>query len=181
MIIYAIALSAIAPAVITILQVYGFSLIPQMTVPSSTFSNSNMAGLFFALCLPSTLYCLFKSLDNSFLNNIKGVIHIGASTGQERDIYQKYGLDVVWVEPIPDIFKKLRKNIKNYSRQRAFQYLITDKDGAEYKFNISTNKGMSSSIYDLKHHKDIWPDITYKQSITLKSITLPTLLIKEQI
>ncbi len=129
--------------------------------------------------------CRFKNLlpqnRDRVLREAKGVIHIGASTGQERDIYQKYDLDVVWIEPIPDVFKKLQKNIKNYSQQKAFQYLITDKDGAEYQFNISTNKGMSSSIYDLKHHKDIWPEITYKQAVSLKSITLPTMLIKEQI
>jgi len=59
--------------------------------------------------------------------------------------------------------------------------LITDKDDAEYTFYIANNQGASSSIYDIKLHKDIWPDVAYQNTIKLKSATLATVVRKESI
>lgn len=70
------------------------------------------------------------------LNKVKGVIHVGASEGQERDLYNNYGLNVLWIEPIPQIYQKLQNNIKNYSRQIGLNYLVTDKDNQEYDFHF---------------------------------------------
>ena len=116
-----------------------------------------------------------------FLKTLTGVIHIGANIGQERDLYAKYDLDVVWVEPIPKIFESLIVNLKEYPRQRAYQYLVADKDGEEYEFHVSNNAGLSSSILNLYHHKDIWPDVYFEHTITLASITLRSLVEKEGI
>ena len=62
----------------------------------------------------SKILFIFKSkisqLDaSSFLNNVSGVIHVGANSGQERYEYNLYSLDVIWIEPIPKIFNKLKK------------------------------------------------------------------------
>lgn len=114
--------------------------------------------------------------NNAILNEINGVIHIGANSGQERDIYQKYDLNVVWVEPIKEIFKQLENNIINYPKQRALNALVTDTKGKEFKFNIASNNGESSSIFNLKGHKDIWPDIDYEKSVIIQSETLPSLI-----
>jgi len=113
---------------------------------------------------------------DEFLRRSRGVIHIGANTGQERDLYARHGLPVVWIEPIPEVFQALEDNISNYSEQRAFQCLVTDKDGADYEFHIANNTGQSSSILDLKMHKDIWPTIHYGETILLRSVTLTTLV-----
>src|SRR5262245_39160733 len=64
-----------------------------------------------------------------FLKDAKGVIHIGASWGQERDIYAAAGLPVIWIEAIPEMFEELQRNIEGYPDQRAFNYLLTDRDG----------------------------------------------------
>lgn len=66
--------------------------------------------------------------SNKFLKHITGVMHIGANTGQERDLYKKYNLNVLWIEPIPKIYEKLEKNIKGYKNQKAIKALITDKN-----------------------------------------------------
>jgi FkbM family methyltransferase len=116
-----------------------------------------------------------------FLRNVRGVIHVGANAGQERDLYQQHGLHVIWIEPIPEVFEQLEANLRGYPRQRAFQYLVTDADDKEYAFHISNNDGKSSSILALKLHKDIWPDVTFTKSLALRSITLPSLLRKEGI
>jgi len=124
---------------------------------------------------------LLRREPDRFLRKVSGVIHVGANTGQERDLYEKYGLRVIWIEPIPEVFKTLKANLKSYPRQRALEYLVTDRDSAEYKFHISNNDGESSSILDFKWHTDIWPQVVYVKTIVLRSMTLASLLKREQI
>jgi FkbM family methyltransferase len=111
-----------------------------------------------------------------FLRDARGVIHVGAHVGQERERYAQYRLNVLWVEPLPEHFAILERNIAAFPRQRAIQCLVTDKDDAEYAFHVTSNAGGSSSILPLDMHKDIWPDVTTTRTITLPSKTLPTAL-----
>ena len=118
---------------------------------------------------------------NRFLNYSKGVIHVGASIGQERKQYRNRRLPVIWIEPIPEIFEQLEENIEFYRHQIAFKALITDKDNKKYKFYVTNNRGESSSIFKLKSHNKIWPYIKCSKVIDLKSITLNSLLKREKI
>lgn len=124
---------------------------------------------------------LFKKDKNKFLKGANGIIHIGANSGQERGVYDKYGLHVIWIEPIQEIFDNLQKNIESYPKQTAYKELITDCNDKEYDFHIANNEGGSSSIFDFKDHKDIWPEVVFERSIKLKSITLPSLIEKQGI
>jgi FkbM family methyltransferase len=118
---------------------------------------------------------------DSFLKRIPGVIHIGANIGQEREHYASHGLNVVWVEPIPSVFEELRSNISGFANQRAFCCLLTAEHGKEYTFHISSNEGLSSSIFDLAKHREIWPDIHFTDEIHLTATTLARLIDVEQI
>jgi FkbM family methyltransferase len=122
-----------------------------------------------------------KRFADRFLRKISGVIHVGANVGQEQELYARLGLAVLWIEPIPDVFAALSAKLRGVERQRALEYLVTDKDGAEYEFHISSNAGLSSSIMDLKDHRDVWPEVEFTRSIKLKSMTLKSLLEKEGI
>jgi FkbM family methyltransferase len=121
-----------------------------------------------------------ESLDG-FLNDVSGVVHVGANVGDERKLYRAHGLSVVWIEPIPEVFAHLSDRIQGYKNQKAFQALVTDADDKEYTFHIANNYGASSSIFKFKHHKDIWPDVEYTSSVLLKSVTLATLFKREQL
>lgn len=132
-----------------------------------------------ALINPSK-YAPRKNPDH-FLNFVSGVVHVGANIGQEREFYHNLGLHVLWVEPIPSVYAELEENIKNLPNQRAFQSLITDEEDKDYSFHIANNNGASSSILDFKQHKDIWPEVGYTHTVSLRSITLASLFIKEQI
>lgn len=123
----------------------------------------------------------FTPDPNRFLRDVTGVIHVGANSGQERDLYAAHGLDVVWVEPIPEVFEELSARIAGYPKQRGLQCLVADKDDQDYAFHIASNDGGSSSILELKHHKDLWPDVRFEKTITLRSKTLPTLLALNQV
>ena len=118
---------------------------------------------------------------DSFLANVTGVIHVGASRGQERYIYDKYDLNVVWIEPIPEIYDILVKHIEPYPKQSAFQCLIADIDDKKYRFRIADNKGESSSMLDFKVGRQLWPKIRFVKTIILRGITLATLLKRERI
>lgn len=121
-----------------------------------------------------------EPLDH-YLRSASGVIHIGANSGQERDLYAQARLPVIWVEPIPDVFEELQANIAGYANQRAIRALVTDSDGAEYSFKIANNGGASSSIFDFADHKDIWPEVHYTSYQTLTGVTLSTLLDRESV
>jgi FkbM family methyltransferase len=124
---------------------------------------------------------IFRKSPDAFLRKISGVIHVGANTGQERIEYAQHGLNVIWIEPIPEVFEELQKNLEAFPLQRAYRYLITDRDGQDYTFNIANNNGESSSILDLNLHREIWPEVKYDRTITLKSVTLREFLRKESV
>jgi 2-O-methyltransferase len=122
---------------------------------------------------------IWPSVDpNFYLKRVTGVVHVGANLGQERGLYAKYELKVLWIEPLPDVFGALCKNIAAFPEQKAVNHLITDKDDTEYLFHVASNGGASSSILELGEHSEIWPDVHYVSKLALRSITLDSLLEK---
>lgn len=109
------------------------------------------------------------------------MIHAGANSGQERDIYASFGVRVVWIEPLPEIFEELETNISPYSDQLAIRALLGARDNEPQTFRVSNNEGLSSSILDLKYHKDIWPHVDFAGEIELRSVTLPSALASHNI
>jgi len=116
-----------------------------------------------------------------FLRRIKGLIHIGAHVGQETNRYAENDLNVLWVEPNPEIFPILVENIKNHPRQRAVPALLTDVEGQSYPFHISSNNGASSSILGVGRHEEIWPEVSMTKTITVESTTLASLVKRENL
>jgi 2-O-methyltransferase len=51
----------------------------------------------------------------------------------------------------------------------------------EHQFHIANNEGASSSIYQFGEHRDIWPEVTYLSSRTLRSRRLDSLFCLEGI
>jgi FkbM family methyltransferase len=116
-----------------------------------------------------------------FLPRTRGVVHVGGHVAQERQLYAKYGLNVLWIEPIEENFTQLIQGIVAFPKQRALRRLITDVDDQEYPFHVSNNTGASSSILDLGKHKQVWPKVGYIKTLMFKSVTLSTLFKREQI
>ena len=118
---------------------------------------------------------------DGYLRNISGLIHVGANLGQERRYYWIIGLDVVWVEPIREIYGQLVDNIAAYPRQRAVNALLADRTGDEVEFQIANNNGASSSMLALQDHAVIFPDVTYVERRMLTTKTLVDLVRDEGI
>lgn len=123
----------------------------------------------------------FRKQPDHFLKKCKGIIHVGANAGQEAEFYNQFGLSVLWIEPIPYVFEQLTANIRAYPLQSAIKALVTDRDGESYQFKIANNNGASSSIFEMKDHKEIWPTIEYTETIDLQSSTLESLLKKHDV
>jgi len=116
-------------------------------------------------------------LPDRFLRAGRGVIHIGANTGQERFEYANYGLNVAWVEPIPDVFRELQSNLAGFPNQTAYNCLIARQDGKKYQFHISDNEGSSSSILEPnKQLPGLWDKVGFPRSIELEALSLPTFI-----
>lgn len=114
--------------------------------------------------------------EREFLSGIRGLIHVGAHVGQERRVYNWFGLDVIWIEPIPDVFEKLKSNISRYSKQRAFNYLVSDQDGQTVTFHISSLAGAASSILELGLLGSAVPNLRYTGELKMKTYRLDTIL-----
>jgi FkbM family methyltransferase len=89
-------------------------------------------------------------------------------------MYAGYRLRVIWIEPLPAQFERLKQNIKAHPNQIAINALITDRDDISTILHVSNNDGHSSSILDLLLHRDIWPDVHYVGDIAVNSVRLPT-------
>jgi FkbM family methyltransferase len=124
----------------------------------------------------SSLFSKIKGDPDFFLKCCSHIIHVGANSGQERELYHSYGLSVDWIEPIPAVYEQLVHNIQSYPKQVAIKALLTDHGGDTVKLNIATNCGASSSIFDLALHRDIWPEIDYVGHLQFQSETLDWLL-----
>jgi FkbM family methyltransferase len=122
-----------------------------------------------------------KPNPDFFLRQTKGVVHVGAHLGEERELYAKHGLNVLWIEPMEQYYNQLVKAIAPFPNQRALCRLITDTDDQDYPFHISSNDGESSSILDLAQVNEMWPEVSYVKTLTLKSVSLSTLVKRERI
>jgi len=112
----------------------------------------------------------FKTILAKYNIQPKGILHIGASTGQEAIDYHNAGIkDVVWIEAIPFVFQSLIKNIEKYPYNIAFNECIGDEDGEEVKFNISSHGAQSSSIFEFGTHKKAHPEVRFINSF--KAVT----------
>lgn len=119
----------------------------------------------------------FDYLVNKHNLDIKGVLHLGASTGQERDVYDNYCKGwVIWVEAIPRVYLELQNNIKSLPQQTAYNACLSNVDGNEVVFNISNNESQSSSILELGVHALIHPEVHYVEQISMKTQRVDTLL-----
>jgi FkbM family methyltransferase len=132
----------------------------------------------------------FNSLKDK---SIKNVLHIGAHKGEEIKIYSQMGVErVVWVEANPEVYTDLVENINSNSygiENILFNNLVSDVDDVDldfYLYYYKDNTGMSSM---LKMQSGMAGKLTadqvhewfFDKTITLRSITLDTLLEKNSL
>jgi len=110
----------------------------------------------------------------------RGIIHVGANSGQERFLYDYLRKPILWIEPDNESFRRLRKNIRNMLRQRAILALCWNKDGARVPFHPTSNNGLSSSVYPLARHQDLWPEVKPNGRVMMTTRTLDRILFPQR-
>lgn len=127
---------------------------PNKAIESDETSVSDRPGLCGKAEHPSGAYRGRMNLDG-FLRNVSGLVHIGAGSDRERDQYAKYGLRVIWIEPIPEITETLKKNILNLPLQpHHYDALIVNAQGSE----LLILEGAASILPNFRYIKTEAPD-----------------------
>jgi FkbM family methyltransferase len=146
----------------------------------SRLSNSQMAMKLRRAkqrCFPRPEYVgIAKNHPLRFTERCRGVIHIGAHTGEEAWIYAALKVPVLWIEANPLLIPRLQDAIRGFSKQVAIQALLTDSPNETIPFVVTNNDGASSSILELADHRKIFPDVQESHRVLIKSTTLKNLL-----
>jgi len=123
----------------------------------------------------------FKKIINTYKIKPKGILHIGAHTGEEADSYHNMGIDnVIWVEADPKTFDKLKTNLNRFENQKCYCFAACDKDDNELDFYVANN-GESSSILEMDSHLLNHPDVKVTEKKTVKTKTIDSFLKQENI
>ena len=112
-----------------------------------------------------------EELINFFKIPIKGIIHLGAHKCEEYPIYKKFTNNIIWVEAIPELIQVAKQK---YPELNIINEVICDVDNKDIEFKI-TNNTLSSSILDIKYHKEIHPNIIVEKILKTKTKTLSTI------
>lgn len=126
------------------------------------------------------LKCMFERLffrkPMDYITQFSGILHVGANDGAERHFYAKAGIPVIWFEPLPQAFEQLKQNLESFKDQQCYQYLLSDREGAELDFNVASNSGKSSSLLPFAAHKTAFPGIQCSETIRIVSHTLDSII-----
>ena len=127
-------------------------------------------------------------LIKQYISRSKGILHLGAHLGQEAEKYDELEKRVLWVEALPEIYKRLDERLRGFKNQNALLALLGNTDHTDITFYISNNfEGASSSIFEFGEYangdKSLWPqqNLHMTGEIHLQCITLDTLFSANQI
>ena len=98
-----------------------------------------------------------------------GVIHVGASIGEERDEWAALTKRVAWIEPHPGLLAALRANVEPLGGE-VIAKAAGEKQGTA-ALHIASNLH-SSSLLPLGRHALYYPDITYEDFAQVEMDTL---------
>lgn len=119
----------------------------------------------------------FKDLFNKYNIWPTGILHIGASEGQEAQRYNDLGVEnVIWIEAIPDVYDRLKANTKRFIKNICINACIGDEDGKEVEFNIASNDGQSSSFLEFGTHPTHHPSVVFINKVKMKTHRVDTLM-----
>ena len=114
------------------------------------------------------------------LHSSKGILHMGAHRGSEAAVYDWFHKKTLWIEANPKIFTDLKNNVTTFVNQKAYNVLLHEFDDKEFTFNISSNDGASSSIYNFGT-ESLKNNLKMIDTIKLKSKKIDTFFSQESI
>jgi FkbM family methyltransferase len=117
-----------------------------------------------------------------FLGNlsdeINGVIHVGAHSGQEVTEYDKYVNEIILFEPQKKVFKELVGNLKNNKNIHCYNLGLGSKNETRKLFISEGNEGLSSSVLAPELHLEVQNEIYFNNYEEIQIKRFDTLNIK---
>lgn len=108
----------------------------------------------------------------------RGVIHVGAHFGGEVNKYRKNGLKkLVLIEANPRLAKRLHEKHGSKSGVRIVECAVSDQEGLA-QFNIAS-MDQASSLLDFKAHAEMYPTITYTETVEVRTRRLDDIVAEE--
>ena len=95
------------------------------------------------------------------VSNIKGIIQIGANSGQEVPLFKTLTQNIILVEPIPHLAEQLKINYPTCLTVAC----AAGSANAKSILHIASNNGESSSLLTPIDHKLYYPGVTFNQTI----------------
>lgn len=109
------------------------------------------------------------------------VIHVGAHTAEEAAPYLAAGVrHVIWVDPHPDTWERLREGRKAGPPSILFPYAAMERD-LEWVDLHKTSNICSSSLLPMKLHREVHPDVTPCGTVRVLGMRMDTLLHQERL
>lgn len=119
----------------------------------------------------------FKELLDKYKIQPTGVLHIGGSHAEELEAYTQSGIErMIWIEAIPDVFKKMEARLAPHPCALAINACISNVNGKEVDFHITNNDGQSSSMLGLNYHTVAHPDVHVVNTIKCITRTIDSLV-----
>jgi FkbM family methyltransferase len=120
---------------------------------------------------------LFEVIHELGLPHPKGVLQVGASYGQELQLFWDKGIrHGVFIEPLSEPFQFLSEQCKLVPGYVAVQALCTDESNKAYPFYVSSNRGMSSSLLRPVNHLLKYDHVKFNETIEITSKRLEDVL-----
>ena len=122
--------------------------------------------------------CPLKMISELRLPSPRSLIHVGANSGRDEISIYKNSLakTCLYIEPIPEVFQQLKSNLEGIPNHYPIQAVCSDVNDEEIIFNVASNSGRSSSIFDWGNHKNLYPKTEYVEQLKLQTKTLDTLV-----
>jgi FkbM family methyltransferase len=119
---------------------------------------------------------IFKLLASFSLPAPRSIMQIGASFGQEIDLFASNGISHgLFIEPLPFAFEILKEKCSQYPGYICVNQLAGKMDGEDHTFHVASNGGQSSSILRPKNHKSIFPTVTFDTEVAAQAFTIDTI------
>lgn len=118
----------------------------------------------------------FDSLVKKYRINAKGVLHLGASEGQEAPTYKRHGYKMAFVEALPHMIGALKSTlITNGITASVYEACVSD-CVKQVTFNVSNNRGQSSSYLEFGTHTKQHPTIKFTDRLRMVTTTVNDLI-----
>jgi FkbM family methyltransferase len=116
---------------------------------------------------------VFESIARLGLPAPAGVIQVGASSGQEIDLFRSQGIvRGIFIEPLSAPFQLLMQRISGTPGYLGVNAICGPVDGAVVDFHVATNFGESSSLLAPARHLADYPMVQFPQVAHMTAFTL---------